>query len=246
MKKDELLNEILKRPVPQHIALILDGNGRWATSKGLPRNMGHQKGANTLEEVVKAANKIGVKYITAYVFSTENWSRPKEEVEFIMKEVIKLCKKWQKLKKENVKINVIGSKENVPSEVQDAIDEAMNNTKDCNGATINMAFNYGSKKEIIDATKKIATLVKEGHIEIDDINESLFEDNLYTSGMPQVDLLIRTSGEIRISNYLLWQIAYAEMYFTKVYWPDFHTKEFYEAVYEFQRRNRRFGGLEKK
>ncbi len=246
MKKDELLNEILKRPVPRHIALILDGNGRWATSKGLPRNMGHQKGANTLEEVVKAANKIGVKYITAYVFSTENWSRPKEEVDFIMKEVIKLCKKWQKLKKENVKINVIGSRENVPSDVLVAIDEATSNTKDCTGATINMAFNYGSKQELVNATKQIATLVKEGKVEVDDINEELIGNNLYTSGMPDVDLLIRTSGEIRISNYLLWQIAYAEMYFTKVYWPDFHAKEFYEAVYAFQKRNRRYGGLENK
>lgn len=246
MRKDELFNEIMKNPVPKHIALILDGNGRWAVSKGLPRNAGHQKGANTLEEIVKAANEIGIKFLTAYVFSTENWSRPKEEVDFIMKEVIKLCGNYKKFVKENVKINVIGTRENVPSDVLVAIDEAVLKTKHCTGAVINLAFNYGSKKEIVDCMKNIAKLVKADSIDIDDINEQLIDDNLYTKGIPPVDLLIRTSGEIRVSNYLLWQIAYAEMYFTKVYWPDFHKKEFYEAIYSYQKRNRRYGGLNNK
>ena len=243
MRKEELLNEIMKYPVPRHVALILDGNGRWAVEKGLPRNVGHQKGANTLEEIIRASKGLGIEYITAYVFSTENWSRPKEEVDFIMKEVIKICGNYKKFVKENVKVNVIGAKENIPSDVAIAIDEVVEKTNGCTGAVLNLAFNYGSKREIVDCMKNIAKLVKEEAINVDDISEQLIDDNLYTKGIPPVDLLIRTSGEIRISNYLLWQIAYAEMYFTKVYWPDFHKKELYLAIQEYQNRNRRFGGL---
>lgn len=245
MRKDELLSEIKKHEMPIHIALILDGNGRWAKERGLPRNYGHQKGVNTLEEIVKEANKLGVKYLTAYVFSTENWSRPVEEVNFILNEVIKLCEKSPKFAKENVKINVIGSRENVPTNVLNAIDYAVKTTSKSTGAVINLAFNYGSKKELVDCMKNIASEVLDKKINIDDINEELIENNLYTKGIPSVDLLIRTSGEIRISNYLLWQVAYAEMYFTKVYWPDFHKKELYEAIYDYQKRNRRYGGLKK-
>ena len=242
MKKTTLLEEISKKDLPQHIAFILDGNGRWATSKGLPRTIGHQKGAKTLKEITIECNNIGIKYITAFVFSTENWNRPIDEVNFIMNEIIKLCNDYKTLVKNNIKLNWIGSSKNVPVDVVNAIKEAVYNTKDCTGLNLNMAFNYGSKTEIVDSIKRII----EDNINPNDITEKLVEKYLYTKDIPNVDLLIRTSGEMRISNFLLWQIAYAEIYFTKTYWPDFHKKELYEAIFEYQKRNRRFGGLNTK
>lgn len=242
MKKTTLLEEISKKDLPQHIAFILDGNGRWATSKGLPRTMGHQKGAKTLKEITIECNNIGIKYITAFVFSTENWNRPIDEVNFIMNEIIKLCNDYKTLVKNNIKLNWIGSSKNVPVDVVNAIKEAVYNTKDCTGLNLNMAFNYGSKTEIVDSIKRII----EDNINPNDITEKLVEKYLYTKDIPNVDFLIRTSGEMRISNFLLWQIAYAEIYFTKTYWPDFHKKELYEAIFEYQKRNRRFGGLNTK
>jgi undecaprenyl diphosphate synthase len=242
LKKTTLLEEISKKDLPQHIAFILDGNGRWATSKGLPRTIGHQKGAKTLKEITIECNNIGIKYITAFVFSTENWNRPIDEVNFIMNEIIKLCNDYKTLVKNNIKLNWIGSSKNVPLDVVNAIKEAVYNTKDCTGLNLNMAFNYGSKTEIVDSIKCII----EDNINPNDISEKLVEKYLYTKDIPNVDLLIRTSGEMRISNFLLWQIAYAEIYFTKTYWPDFHKKELYEAIFEYQKRNRRFGGLNTK
>lgn len=242
MKKTTLLEEISKKDLPQHIAFILDGNGRWATSKGLPRTIGHQKGAKTLKEITIECNNIGIKYITAFVFSTENWNRPIDEVNFIMNEIIKLCNDYKTLVKNNIKLNWIGSSKNVPVDVVNAIKEAVYNTKNCTGLNLNMAFNYGSKTEIVDSIKRII----EDNINPNDITEKLVEKYLYTKDIPNVDLLIRTSGEMRISNFLLWQIAYAEIYFTKTYWPDFHKKELYEAIFEYQKRNRRFGGLNTK
>lgn len=242
MKKTILLEEITKKELPLHIAFILDGSGRWATSKGLPRNMGHQKGAKTLKEITLECNNIGIKYISAFVFSTENWNRPSDEVNFIMNEIIKLCKDYKTLVKNNIKLNWIGSYKNVPTNIVEAIEEAVYNTKECSGLNLNMAFNYGGKTEIVDSIKHII----EDNINPNDITEELVEKYLYTKDIPSVDLLIRTSGEMRISNFLLWQIAYAEIYFTKTYWPDFHKKELYEAIFEYQKRNRRFGGLNKK
>ena len=242
MKKGILLEEINKKELPLHIAFILDGNGRWATSKGLPRTMGHQKGAKTLKEITIECNNIGIKYITAFVFSTENWNRPIDEVNFIMNEIIKLCNDYKTLVKNNIKLNWIGSSKNVPNDVKEAIDKAIDNTKNCTGLVLNMAFNYGGKIEIVDSIKNII----DNNINSNDITEDLVEKYLYTKDIPNVDLLIRTSGEMRISNFLLWQIAYAEIYFTKTYWPDFHKKELYEAIFEYQKRNRRFGGLDKK
>ncbi len=246
MKKEELLELIKQKPFPKHVALILDGNGRWAKEKGLPRTVGHEKGAKTLQEIAISSKELGIKYLTAFVFSTENWERPIDEVTFIMNQIIKLCNDYKKLVKNNIKLQVIGSKENISDEVRDAIKKAVINTSMCSGMVLNLAFNYGSKLELIDCMKSIGNLIKENKISIYDINEELIENNLYTKGMPNVDLMIRTSGEVRISNYLLWQIAYAELYFTKTYWPDFHTKELYLAIYEYQNRNRRFGGLEEK
>lgn len=246
MRKDELLKEIKNKKIPTHVAFILDGNGRWAKEKGFPRTYGHKKGADTFQEIIKSSSELGISYITAYVFSTENWSRPKDEVEFIMNEIIRICKNYKTLVKNNVKLQILGTRKNVDQGVLDAIDKAVLKTANCTGTTLLMAFNYGAKQEITNAVKKIATLIKENNLNVDDINEKVIDDNLYTKGIPPVDLLIRTSGELRISNFLLWQIAYAEMYFTKIYWPDFHTKQLYEAIYEYQNRNRRYGGLEKK
>lgn len=246
MKKEILLGLVNQKPLPKHVAFILDGNGRWAKSKGLPRTLGHEKGAKTLQEIAVSSKNLGIKYITAFVFSTENWSRPKDEVEFIMNQIIKICNEYKTLVKNNIKLQVIGSKEHIPTDVEEAIKLATINTSMCDGMILNMAFNYGGKQELVDCFKNIGNELLNNKININEINEELIENNLYTKDIPNVDLLIRTSGEIRISNFLLWQIAYAEMYFTKTYWPDFHTKELYEAIYEFQNRNRRFGGLEEK
>lgn len=243
MKKQDLLDKVLENHLPTHIALILDGNGRWAQKRMLPRTFGHKKGAETFREIIHASSDLGIKYLSAFTFSTENWKRPKEEVDFIMNEIIHLCKDWQKLVKKNIKLIVIGTRKNVPIYVQKALDDVCEKTKTNNGMQLNIAFNYGAKEEIVHATKEIATLVANGQLQIEDINEAIFETHLYTKDIPPVDLMIRTSGEIRLSNYLLWQNAYAEMIFTKTLWPDFHTKELYEAILEYQKRNRRFGGV---
>ncbi len=243
MKMQELLTKINENPLPTHVALILDGNGRWAKKRMLPRTFGHKKGAETFREIIKTASNLGIKYLTTFAFSTENWSRPKQEVDFIMNEIINLCGDWKKLMKQDTKLMVIGTRNNVPQNVLDALDTVSEKTKNCNKMTLLIAFNYGAKEELIHATKEIAKLVKDGSLDVEDINEETFENHLYTKDIPPVDLLIRTSGEIRISNYLLWQCAYAEMIFTNTLWPDFHTKEFYEAILEYQGRNRRFGGI---
>lgn len=243
MKKNELLDKILEKPLPEHIALILDGNGRWAKAHLLPRVLGHKKGADTFKEIIKSASILGIKYLTAYVFSTENWSRPQDEVDYIMKLIVSMCSDYQKLIERNIKLRVIGSRKNVPGYILAALDEACEKTKDCANMTLVIAFNYGAKEEIINATKEVAKLALNKKIEIEDINEELFEQCLYTKEIPPVDLMIRTSGEVRLSNYLLWQNAYAEMIFTKTFWPDFHTKEFYQSILEFQKRDRRFGGI---
>lgn len=245
MKKEELKNIIISKKLPSHIAIILDGNGRWAKKRMMQRTFGHQKGAKTLQEIIRVSSDLGIKYLTVFAFSTENWSRPEEEVNFIMKEVKNLCKNYQKLIDRNIKLKMIGSKNELAIDVRESIETIESKTANCNGMTFLLAFNYGAKQEILRATKMIAEEVKSNNIAIDDIDEMVFEQNLYTKDIPPVDLLIRTSGEMRISNFLLWQIAYAEIIFTKVYWPDFHEKEFYEAIYEYLGRNRRFGGLEK-
>ena len=244
MKKNDLLEEIASKKMPTHIAFILDGNGRWAKNKGLPRTAGHHKGANTLQEIVKECSNLGIKYFTAYVFSTENWSRPESEISFIMKEIKKICKDYQKFIKLNIKVRIIGVRDYLTKDIIEMLDLVTQKTSNCTGMTLLIAFNYGARREIIDCVKKIVNKVNNNEIKIDNLDEKIIEDNLYTKGIPSVDFLIRTSGEIRVSNYLLWQIAYAEMYFTKVYWPDFHAKELYEAIYEYQNRRRRYGGLE--
>lgn len=243
MNKDEILTIIRNKPLPNHIAIILDGNGRWAQKRGLPRIMGHEKGAKTLKEITVASKNLGIKYLSAFVFSTENWKRPKTEVDYIMNQIIKICNDYQFLVKNNIKLMITGTKNKLSEEVINAINLAITKTSNCNKMTLNLVFNYGAKQEIVDCVKKITTLYEKQQIKISDIDEKMIEKNLYHNELPDVDLMIRTSGEIRISNFLLWQIAYAELYFTKTYWPDFHPKELYLAILEYQKRNRRFGGL---
>lgn len=230
--------------IPQHIAIILDGNGRWAKKRLQPRVMGHRKGAFNLKDITIVADKIGIKYLTVFCFSTENWKRPKDEVNFLMTMPLKYYKKYkQKLFDSNIKIKVIGRRDRISESFLKCIEELEENTATHTGITLTLCIDYGSQYEIAEAMKLIANEVKEGLITIDDINEELISKHLYTKDLPQLDLLIRTSGELRISNYLLWQIAYSELYFTDVLWPDFNELELKKAILSFQSRNRRFGGL---
>jgi len=228
--------------LPGHIAIIMDGNGRWAEQRGLPRFSGHLEGGKRVEEIVKAASEMGVKALTLYTFSTENWKRPKSEVSMIMKTVkAVLDKSIKKLQDLNIQLHFIGQRDIIPQEVLESIDRSVEATKGSTGLMLNMAFNYGSRNEILDAVKKISTDVKENRLHIEQIDEELFSQSLYTRGMPDPDLLIRTSGEKRISNFLLWQLSYAEIYFTDKYWPDFTQREFQKAIIDYQNRERRYG-----
>ncbi len=236
--------EILKKGVPNHIAIILDGNGRWAKKRLMPRTYGHLHGANNLINIAKYADKIGIKCLTVFCFSTENWSRPEKEVNYLMKKPLAYYRKYKdKLFKSNIKINVIGRRDRLAPEFLADIDEAVEKTKDHTGLTLVLAVDYGSLEEIKTATKEIATLVKSGELTIDDIDENTVYQHLYTKNLPPLDLLIRTSGEIRISNFLLLQLAYSELYFTDCLWPDFDENELLKAIESYQNRSRRFGGL---
>lgn len=226
--------------IPRHVALIMDGNGRWAKKRGLPRILGHKEGANRIMEVVLKAKEMGVESVTMFAFSTENWNRPKEEVDYIFNLLEKLLKKGKnKFEKNNVRVKFIGNIDELDKKYQKVIYKTMEETKYNNGVIMNLAINYGARSEIIRAVKSISFDYKESKIK--EINEEMFEKYLMTSDLPPVDLLIRTSGEKRISNFLLWQIAYSELIFTNVYWPDFDDKEFEKCIEEYLSRNRRFG-----
>lgn len=230
--------------VPSHIAIIMDGNGRWAKRRGLPRIAGHHEGMKVVRKIVKASNEIGVKALTLYAFSTENWKRPKPEVEYLMKLPEEFLGSFlPELVAENVQVRVMGNKEQLPAHTLRAINKAMNDTKDNDGLILNFALNYGSRYEIIEGIKRIIKDTNNGKLKIDDINEELFSEYLMSSDLAEPDLLIRTSGEIRLSNFMLWQLAYAEFWFTDVLWPDFEQNDFYQAIVEYQRRGRRFGGV---
>ena len=230
--------------LPKHIAIIMDGNGRWAKSRHLSRTEGHVAGVKRAEEVVFTANKLGIKAVTLFTFSTENWNRPEAEVTVLMNMVASaLIKKVDHLNKNNIKFQMIGRKDRLPKVVLQAIEQAMAQTKNNTGLTVNLAFNYGSRVEIIDAVREIAEAVKQGTLNAPEISEQLFSQYLYTRDLPDPDLLIRTSGEKRISNFLLWQLSYAEFYFTDALWPDFDETEFKRALADFQNRDRRFGGV---
>ena len=235
------------RIIPQHVAVIMDGNGRWAKEQGKPRTYGHYAGAERLKEIVRIADNIGVKALSAYAFSTENWKRPAAEVNFIMKLLDRyLTNEIETFQKNNVCVRFMGSREGLPKNVQEKMDNAIQQTKHNTGIILNLAINYGGQAEILQAVKKIAAEVKDGLLSIDEINLTSFENYLYTKDLPPLDLLIRTGGDSRVSNFMLWQIAYAEIWNTEIYWPDFSSEYFLQAVRDFQKRDRRFGGLNTK
>lgn len=236
-----------ERNIPRHIAIIMDGNGRWAKEKGLPRNEGHRRGTKALEKIISYADKIGVEHLTVYAFSTENWKRPQEEVEGLMKLFDRyLDKELKKVDKDNHRFNVIGDlySNDIPSKLREKILLLQNKTKDKSGMYFHMAFNYGGRDEILRACKKIMQDVEEGKLKSNEMNEDLFSSYLDTINIPDPDLMIRTSGEIRTSNFLPWQLTYTEFYFTSCLWPDFTTKELDKAIDEFNSRKRRFGKSE--
>jgi len=228
--------------VPKHVAIIMDGNGRWAEKRGNSRIFGHQHGVESVRASIKAAAQIGVKYLTIYAFSTENWNRPKYEVDALMTLLVNVIKnETQELDKNNVRLRIIGDRDSLPSRVRKETDQMVEKLSSNTGLTVVMALSYSSRWEIINAVKSVADDVKKGKIDTEDISQELFDSYLATSEIPDPELLIRTSGEERISNFLLWQIAYTELYFTSVLWPDFSDENFYEAICNYQQRERRFG-----
>lgn len=230
--------------VPEHVAIIMDGNGRWAKRRGLPRTAGHHSGMKAVKRITIAADKLGVKYLTLYAFSTENWTRPKEEVDFLMRLPQQFLEiELDDLIANNVQVRVMGHKENLPPHTISPLEEAIVKTANNTGLVLNFALNYGSRKEMLEAVKSIAADVSDGKVALGEIDEKLMADRLFSSGIPDPDLLIRTSGELRISNFMMWQLAYSELWFTNVYWPEFTEEHFHEAIAEYQRRVRRYGGL---
>lgn len=237
-----LVEKIDKSRLPEHVAVIMDGNGRWAKQRKLDRSMGHVEGVNTVRSITETASELGVKYLTLYTFSTENWNRPKEEVDALMNLiVVAIERETPDLIKNNVRLTMVGDISRMPEFAATRLRKCMDETSHCTGLTLILALSYSSRWEIIEACKSIASQVKSGEIAVDDITDELFSKNLSTKDIPDPDLLIRTAGDYRISNYLLWQIAYSELYFTQVYWPDFSKEDFYAAVIDYQSRERRFG-----
>ncbi|GIM47832.1 isoprenyl transferase [Collibacillus ludicampi] len=230
--------------VPYHVAIIMDGNGRWAKKRGLPRIAGHRAGMKTVKEVTIAADDIGVKVLTLYAFSTENWKRPLQEVDFLMRLPEEfLALELDELMEKNVQIRVIGDSSGLPAHTRKTVFDAVEKTKQNTGLILNIALNYGGRAEIIDAVRTIVQEVIDGKLSVEDVSAHTIEQHLLTSGLPDPDLLIRTSGEIRLSNFLLWQSAYTELWFTDVLWPDFRRHHFFTAIRDYQKRGRRFGGL---
>lgn len=237
-----LVEQINTDKVPQHIAIIMDGNGRWAKQQGENRIYGHYEGVNSVRSVVEAAGEVGVKFITLYAFSTENWNRPKEEVDALMELLVStISAETPQLNKKNVRLQAIGNLSSLPPACLQELNESIELTSKNTGLTLVLALSYSSKWELIDAVKQIATQVKNGNLAIDDITEKQIEQCLCTKHIPDPELMIRTSGEHRISNFLLWQLAYAEFYFTDKLWPDFRKDDLYEAILNYQNRERRFG-----
>ena len=229
--------------IPKHIGIIMDGNGRWAKKRLLPRNMGHKKGAEVFQDITRYCNELGLESVTFYAFSTENWKRPAEEVNGIMSLLKEYLIKAFDYEKENNRVIFLGDKSAFSGELLELMLDIEEKTKDRKGMTLNIALNYGARNELVYATKNIAQMIKNGEIDVDDINEELISNNLYTKGQPDPDFILRPSGEKRISNFLLWQIAYSEFVYMDVLWPDFTRKDLDEAILEFNKRNRRFGGV---
>ena len=244
-KNSVLSNEIDKKRVPEHVAIIMDGNGRWATKKNLPRSFGHNQGVSVLKEIIKASKNIGCKVLTVYAFSTENWTRPIEEVNFLINLFEKVLKKEiEEIHKESIKIKFIGDLSPFPESLKLILNTSETLTKNNQNFTLNVCVNYGGRQEILRVTKEIAKKSSTGELKPSEINEELFKSQLLTKDNKDPELLIRTSGEKRISNFLLWQLAYSEIYISDVLWPDFNEFEFLKAIIDYQSRNRRFGGIE--
>lgn len=238
----ELPADLDPNRLPKHIAVIMDGNGRWAKRRGWPRTMGHRQGVETLKELLRCCRDWGIEALTAYAFSTENWGRPLEEVDFLMALFERvLMRELREMMEEEVRIQFVGNLNALPTSLQAKIEESRESTRNNHGILFNVATNYGGRQEIIRACQEIASQVQQGQLNPEDIDEVLFEKHLYTAGLSHPDLLIRTSGEMRISNFLLWQMAYAEIYVTDTLWPDFDSSEFHLALCSYQKRDRRFG-----
>lgn len=237
-----LKDQINKEKLPKHIAVIMDGNGRWAKKQGLLRVVGHEQGTKAVRQTVEGCAELGVKHLTLYAFSTENWNRPKIEVQTLMKLLVKSLKKEIKtLQDNNIKLTAIGALHDLPQKARAELQEVIEKTKENSNMTLTLALSYGSRDEIVTVVKALCDKVKNNIISLETIDESIINKHLYTQNLPDVDLLIRTSGEQRISNFLLWQIAYAELYFTDVLWPDFAKEDLYKALINYQNRERRFG-----
>ncbi len=230
-------------PMPRHIAIIMDGNGRWAKKRKLPRTAGHAAGASTFKAIARYGNKIGLEYMTVYAFSTENWKRPKEEVNNIMNILRDYLKEAKNFKDENIKVKFIGNISVLDDDIKELINDAERESQNATGMHLNIALNYGGRDELVTAIKLISESVKSGEIKVDDITEETISDRLYTNGQPDPDFIIRPSGEFRLSNYLIWQSAYSEFWFSDVLWPDFKPRDLDRAIEEFKSRNRRFGGV---
>jgi undecaprenyl diphosphate synthase len=242
--KTESTIDLDPNTVPAHVAIIMDGNGRWAKQKGLPRIAGHREGMKVVNKIVSKANELGVEVLTLYAFSTENWKRPKTEVDYLMKLPERfLSMELPKLMEENVKVRLMGSLDHLPEHTLNAVTKAVHETKDNTGLVLNFALNYGSRFEMVEAMKEIAKQVEKGEMSSGEIDADVIGSHLMTAELKDPDLLIRTSGEIRLSNFMLWQLAYSEFWFTDVLWPDFNEEHFVEAITVYQKRARRFGGV---
>ncbi len=238
----DLLNQIDKNRLPQHIAIIMDGNGRWAKLHGKERLYGHYNGVESVRAVLETSVQLGIKYLTLYTFSTENWNRPKAEVDGLMELLVdNIVKETPTFHKHNIRFLTIGNNSQLPEKAQAKLKECIEDTASNTGLTLILALSYSSRWEITDAVRRIASKVQSGELNVDDINDDVVSDNLTTAGIPDPELLIRTSGELRLSNYLLWQLAYTELYFTDALWPDFRAESLYEAIIDYQKRERRFG-----
>ena len=242
--QDKLFKQIDKTKVPNHVAVIMDGNGRWAKKIGKERFFGHNSGISSVRYTIEASIDIGIKNLTLYVFSMENWKRPKNEVKALMHLLFSsIDSELENLNKNNIKLDVIGKKGLLPKTTKKRLESAVEETSNNDGLNLNLAISYGSKQEIIDAVKSISDKVKKNIISLENIDEKIINDHLYTRNLDNVDLLIRTGGEIRVSNFLLWQISYAELFFLELLWPDFKKRHFFEAIVEYQKRARRFGKI---
>ena len=241
---EQRMIQVRSESVPQHIAIIMDGNGRWAQKRALPRVAGHHEGMKNIRTITRCANKVGIRALTLYAFSTENWKRPRKEVEFLMRLPEEFLTSFlPELMELNIRVMMIGEISDLPMHTQNAVRNAMDTTANNTGMILNFALNYGSRREMVLSVQEIVNQVQNGTLSLEDISEETISNHLMTSNLPDPDLLIRTSGELRLSNFLLWQLAYSEFWFTDVHWPEFSEKDLLEAVESYQSRNRRYGGL---